>query len=123
MGEVVENVTSYVDLGVIFEEPKFEITNEAEDRLTKGYASLDAFERKCAQCSFNNLGQGFDYSINWLHLHYFMVTPIELFISRDRGEVNTRNLIAHFKLMILSMMMKRSTIVLTDRFDVSPDLE
>ena len=54
MGEVVENVTSYVYLGVIFEEPKFEITKDAADRLTKGYAALDTFERKCARCSSNN---------------------------------------------------------------------
>ena len=67
MGEVVENVTSYVDLGVIFEEPKFEITNEAEDRLTKGYASLDAFERKCAHIQFNSEKLNCGYLIDLSH--------------------------------------------------------
>lgn len=49
---IVEYVTSYVYLGVLFTSPVFSMRAAAEARLTQGYAALGGLERMCLQVQF-----------------------------------------------------------------------
>ncbi|MCO5570021.1 hypothetical protein L7F22_023735 [Adiantum nelumboides] len=51
-GERVEQVRSYVYLGVIFTGPRFSPKQAAEARLDRGFAALGRLERQCAHVQF-----------------------------------------------------------------------
>ena len=51
-GEIVEQVRSYVYLGVTFSSPQFLLRATIDARLDRGYAALGALERQCAHVQF-----------------------------------------------------------------------
>ncbi|MCO5596759.1 hypothetical protein L7F22_050828 [Adiantum nelumboides] len=51
-GEMVEQVRSYVYLGVTFTGPRFSLKQAADARLDRGFAALGRLERQCAHVQF-----------------------------------------------------------------------
>ncbi|MCO5581173.1 hypothetical protein L7F22_035051 [Adiantum nelumboides] len=79
---MVEQVPSYVYLGVTFTGPRFSLKQAADARLDRGFAALGRLERQCAHVQFQE-------PRTKLWLFESLVTPA-LLLEELRGVWNTR---------------------------------
>ncbi|MCO5553894.1 hypothetical protein L7F22_007420 [Adiantum nelumboides] len=106
-GERVEQVRSYVYLGVTFTGPRFSLKQAAEARLDRGFAALGRLERQCAHVQFQELRTK-------LWLFESLVTPALLYGSMVWGpSLNTeewRQMERPLVMMIAQMIRCKASV-------------